>query len=84
MMPPATRYGALSQPNVIASIPAAFVNNCEQTVEVAKAFRPIDKAGMHQLLEMAKSSESLFLTRQARGLAKHGIRHHEDDDYYMC
>ena len=75
---------ALSQPNVVASIPAGFADNFEQTVELAKTFRPIDKAGMHQLLEIAKSSESLFLTRQAKGLAKHGSGHHEDDDYYMC
>jgi len=75
---------ALSQPNVIASVPAAYNDNFEQTVEVAKSFRPIDKTGMHKLLEIAKSSESLFLPRQAKALAMHDNGHHGDDEYDMC
>ena len=74
---------ALSQPNVVASIPAAHEDNFEQVVELAKNFRPIDKEGMHQLLEIAKSSESLFIARQARGLASNS-QHLHHDDYYMC
>lgn len=75
---------ALSQPNVITAIPAAHEDNFQRTVNVAKSFRPIDKEGMHELLEMAKKTESLFLTRQSRGLALHHHHHDDDPDYEMC
>ena len=74
---------ALSQPNVVTSIPAAHEDNWQRAAKVATNFRPIDKDGMHQLLEMAKQTESLFLPRQARGLAMHHP-HHDDPGYEMC
>ncbi|MEX0324001.1 MAG: aldo/keto reductase [Puniceicoccaceae bacterium] len=75
---------ALSQPNVVTSIPAAnYMDHLEKTVAAAKVFKPVTEHDLNKLLEMTKSRNSMFLPRQARGLASHSQHmHHDYED--MC
>lgn len=74
---------ALSQPNVVSSVPAAnMMEHLENTVLAAKSFKPITQDGLNELLEMTKTRNSMFLPRQARGLARHTHTPHEYED--MC
>jgi predicted aldo/keto reductase-like oxidoreductase len=75
---------SLSQPNVVSSIPAAnYIDHLEKTVAAAKVFKPVTDVELNKMLELTKSRNSLFLPRQARGLASHSqhISHEYED---MC
>lgn len=74
---------ALSQENVASLVPASFLPHFKATADLAKSFTPITKDEVAQLHEMAKSSNSLFLRQQEKGLTGYynGHSHPEDE---MC
>lgn len=51
----------LSQKNVVAGIPPSFVDLLDRAIEAAKAYRPLDEAGIEQLKEMAANRGSIFI-----------------------
>ncbi len=54
----------LSQPGVVAGIPASFVDLLDRTIAAAKAFKPLDDAAVARLKEMAANRESIFLREE--------------------
>ena len=75
---------ALSQKNVMATIPASFMDNFKKTVEVAQKYRPITPDEMKQLHELARESESVFLRRQKQGLIGLNEPITNDDERGLC
>lgn len=74
---------ALSQHNVVAAIPASFIPHFQASVDAGKAYQPITKKEMEQLHAIAKESESIFLNRQAKGLASNNDYIHFEGEE-MC
>lgn len=73
---------ALSQHNVLTLLPASFFPHFKATAELAKSFAPITKEELAQLHEMARSSQSLFLKQQEKGLT--GYHEHSHHGEEMC
>ncbi len=70
----ATRF-TLSQKRVAAGIPPSFLDLLDKAIEAGKTYRPISKAEMQKLQEMAKTCESVF--RREEEQVAHGDPIHE-------
>jgi aryl-alcohol dehydrogenase-like predicted oxidoreductase len=64
----------LSQPGVVAAIPASFLDLLDKTIEAAKTFRPITPAEVDRLREIAAASESVFQREEAVAHWQHAPR----------
>jgi predicted aldo/keto reductase-like oxidoreductase len=74
---------ALSQKGVITTIPASSPASLERAIPVAESYKPVTKEELKELHQMARSSKSLFLDWQNKGLMGHSGHDHGLDDHLM-
>ena len=55
---------SLSQPGVVSVIPTSFVELLDKAIEAAKAFKPLDDAGIAELKKMADGRGSIFINEE--------------------
>jgi aryl-alcohol dehydrogenase-like predicted oxidoreductase len=77
----------LSQKGVATALPTSFVELLDHAIDAAKAFEPLDNAGVAELQQMASNRESIFLNEEKQvsfnyphGNPHFAPHHHEGDE----